>query len=72
MSTVPQFSADHWQQVGHYYTPIEYYKGEVLKYAGIATKGNSWVLEERPGTIVLSEYKGDRIKKADHSLHKGF
>jgi hypothetical protein len=27
-------------QIGHYYQPIPYYGGKVLKYQGIATEGN--------------------------------
>lgn len=65
--------ANHWDEVGHFYSPIDFYNGAVLKYKGIATEGNKvWFVEETPGTIILAEYKGDRIKTADHSEHTTF
>ena len=52
--------------IGHYYRSIPFYNGRVLKYGGLATKDNAWVLEEKPGTIILPEYKGDRIYADTH------
>lgn len=59
-------------QVGHFYTPLPYFKGEVLKYGGIATEANKvWVVEKNPGTIIVPEYIADRINAKDHTEFKG-
>ena len=58
--------------VGHFYTPIKYFDGEVLKYGGIADEENKeWVIEKHPGTIILPERIADRIWAADHREYNG-
>lgn len=60
------------KHVGHFYAPIAYFNGTVLKYHGIATEENqNWVVEKTPGTIILPEFNGDRINAADHSEYRG-
>jgi hypothetical protein len=54
------------KHIGHYYRPIPFYAGKVLKYGGIATPGNAWVLDEKPGTIILDRYIADRITADTH------
>lgn len=57
----------------HFYSPIPYYNGEVLKYQGICTPENeAWFVEDHPGTVIKDEYLGDRIKASDHSPFYGF
>ena len=68
MTNANTFADDHWDEVGHYYTPIAYFDGKVLKYAGIATKGNAWFVREHPGTLVLDANKGDRILADNYTL----
>ena len=60
--------ADHWDEIGHFYTPIAHYKGGVLKYEGIVTKGNiSSLFDKHPEGVVLKDYKGDRINAGTHT-----
>lgn len=59
-----------WSEIGHYYEPIPHYHGKVLKYRGIATSGNMSFMMKRPGMLILSEYKGDRITDK-HELFTG-
>lgn len=67
------FSADHWEQIGHFYAPISYYKGAVLKYQGIVTKGNQGMLKEQfPDGLMLDSYIADRITAADHTPYTQF
>lgn len=68
-------NADHplyWIRIGHYYEPIPLYRGEVLKYAGIATYGNRDHMMAKPGMLLLGTNKGDRIRATDHSVFTGF
>ena len=56
----------------YFYSPIEFYAGAVLKCHGIATEKNTaWVLADKPGTIIVSGYRGDRIRAADHTEFRG-
>lgn len=54
----------------YFYSPIAFYNGHVLKCGGIATAANAeWFKAERPGTIILEGYRGDRIDAVSHKLH---
>lgn len=66
--------ADHWEQIGHYYAPIAFYDGKVLKYQGIATKGNlDAILRVKfPDGVLLDSYKGDRIKADTYEEYTSF
>jgi len=65
----PQIPLDHWDQVGHFYAPIAHYNGEILKYQGLATKGNHAHLRAtHPAGITLDKYQGDRIRASDFSI----
>ncbi|WP_371765526.1 hypothetical protein [Massilia sp.] len=65
----PQLPLDHWDEVGHFYAPITYYNGEILKYQGMATKGNQAHLRAtHPAGITLDKYLGDRIRASDFSV----
>lgn len=57
-----------WAEIGHYYEPIQHYKGRVLKYAGIACPMNYKFMMDIPGMLMLSTYKGDRITSDKHEL----
>jgi len=53
--------------LGHFYSPIKFYNGAVLKYEGIANATNiQWMLA-REGMIMLPEYCGDRITADTHT-----
>lgn len=52
---------NQWTELGHYYEPIPYYNGRVLKYRGIACGNNLHWMIAKPGMLVLSRYLGDRI-----------
>ena len=54
--------------IGHYYEPIAYYGGQVLKYAGIACPMNQSRMMAVPGMLMLDTYKGDRILADTHIL----
>jgi hypothetical protein len=54
--------------VSYFYRPLPYYNGAVLKCAGIAVSENrEWFVKENPGTIILENYRGDRIRANDLS-----
>lgn len=63
-------AADYTEQ-GHYYEPIAYYGGRVLKYAGIACPMNKAHMMAKPGMLMLDAYKGDRITADTHQLFTG-
>lgn len=54
--------------IGHYYEPIPFFGGRVLKYAGIASEKNRDWMMARPGMLMLDSYKGDRITTDNHTL----
>lgn len=57
--------------VGYFYQPIPYYKGLVLKCAGLACERNmAWMMAE-PGTVLLESYCGDRIAADTHEAFNG-
>jgi len=58
--------------VGHYYEPIPYYEGRVLKYAGLACAMNLEWMMARPGMLMLDAYKGDRITADGHKPFTSF
>jgi hypothetical protein len=60
-------TASQWTEIGHYYAPIPYYGGRVLKYEGIACPMNHARMMAKPGMLMLDAYKGDRIT-ADKQL----
>lgn len=62
------FPANHWNRIGHFYRPIAYYGGKVLKYEGIATEGNK---EHNADAVILPEYLGDRITADTHEVFAG-
>lgn len=62
---------DEWTPIGHYYLPIPYYNGRVLKYEGIATRMNESHMMSKPGMVLLNQYKGDRITADAHELFSG-
>jgi hypothetical protein len=65
----PELALDHWDQIGHFYAPIAFYDGAILKYQGIATKGNQDLLRKtHPEGITLDQYRGDRIRASDFSV----
>jgi hypothetical protein len=49
-------------RIGHYYEPLPYYGGKVMKYAGIACQMNKGFMMAKPGMIMLRSYIADRIK----------
>lgn len=61
-----------WTPVGHFYAPIAFYDGCVLKYQGECVEGNKTLLEQQhPAGVILESYKGDRILAADYSPFTG-
>lgn len=54
--------------IGHFYEPIPFYDGKVLKYQGMATKENRVWMMKRPGMVMLKKYKGGRITAKGHRL----
>lgn len=55
------FPANHWNEVGHFYTPFG--SDGIMKYQGVATEGNKvWFVAQHPGTIIVATYQGDQIK----------
>ena len=63
-----KFATNHWEQVGHFYAHIAFYDGKVLKYQGIVTEANKQhLIDTHQGGIILSAYKGDRIRADDYS-----
>lgn len=64
-------SASKWDVIGHYYEPISFYKGKVLKYSGMACQANIEHMMEKPGILILGCYKGDRITADNHELFTG-
>lgn len=59
---------DLFKEIGHYYEPIAYYNGRVLKYAGIACPLNQAHMMAKPGMLMLNSYKGDRITADTYEL----
>lgn len=56
------------KHIGHFYAPITFYGGKVLKYMGIASEENKeWFVNANPGTIILPERVADRINANDYS-----
>lgn len=68
MTTATNTAASQWAEIGHYYEPIAYYGGRVLKYAGIACPMNREHMMAKPGMLMLDAYKGDRITADKHEL----
>ena len=66
--TLTTEARSQWTEIGHYYEPIAYYGGRVLKYAGIACHMNHDRMMLKPGMLLLSTYKGDRITCDTHEL----
>jgi hypothetical protein len=60
-----------YAEIGHYYLPIPYYKGRVLKYEGIACPMNLQHMMAKPGMLLLDTYKGDRITADGHAPFTG-
>lgn len=55
-----------YDPIGHYYAPIQWYGGKVLKYHGIACRMNREHMMAKPEMIMLDAYKGDRIRADTH------
>lgn len=56
----------------YFYLPIAFYRGAVLKCAGIANETNrAWFVALNPQAVELDSYRGDRIRAADHSEFTG-
>lgn len=64
-------AASKWDEIGHYYEPIPYYGGKVLKYAGIACPMNQAHMLSQSGMVMLDAYKGDRITTDKHEIFYG-
>lgn len=47
--------------IGHFYDPIPYFEGRVLKYQGQACARNVEWMMKIPGMLMLDAYHGDRI-----------
>lgn len=54
-------NSDRFAIIGHYYSPIPFYAGKVLKYEGLATEGNREHCMSNPGWRMLPDYIADRI-----------
>lgn len=59
---------NEWTPIGHYYEPIAYFNGAVLKYRGIACQMNRAHMMSQPGMLMLDSYKGDRITADTHEV----
>ncbi len=58
--------------LGHFYVPIAYFYGAVLKYESVVTAQNhQHLIDKHPDGILLDAYKGDRINTNDHSAYAG-
>jgi hypothetical protein len=71
MSTQQTPADDQWAHIGHYYEPIPFYSGRVLKYAGIACPMNEAHMMAKPGIIMLPAYISDRITADTHEPFTG-
>ena len=52
--------------LGHFYEPLPYYGGRVLKYQGQATPANHDWMMARDGMVCLPERIADRITADTH------
>lgn len=53
----------------HFYAPIAFYDGKILKYQGIVNENNEAICREKnPDGIILDTYMGDRIRAHDFSV----
>ena len=66
-----QYETSQFVEIGHYYEPIPYYRGAVLKYQGIACEMNKEWMMAKPGMLMLGAYKGDRILAESHEPFTG-
>lgn len=63
-----KIDASEWDCIGHFYEPIAFYSGRVLKYQGRANARNREWMMAKPGMIMVESYKGDRITADTHAL----
>jgi hypothetical protein len=60
---------NHWNPIGHFYSIIPMYEGDLYKYQGIATEGNiSHLREIFPDGVLSSDYIADRVKRGEFEL----
>lgn len=58
------------KKLGHFYVPIPFFKGRVMKYQGIVNTFNLGFLKSRfPDGVLLDSFKGDRITTDTHTLY---
>ena len=57
--------------IGHFYQPIEFYNGTILKYQGMESEANREWMMAKPGMQMLDSYKGDRITADTHQVWTG-
>lgn len=56
----------------HFYIPLTFYSGKILKCAGICTPDNViWFTKNNPGTVIVDRYLGDRVRADDLSVVEG-